>query len=138
MNRALVRSVAAGVLGFLAYGSWAFWVNMEHGTDIGARAGLVQGSWSFVLTLTMTLVMEWLLRVTAPTGAPGVVTLVITVACLFGGSWSVNWLAGTPDILLTILPGFLIGSGYSTAYIWAHRRLSQRRQAETCDSSYGH
>jgi hypothetical protein len=43
-------------------GSWWFWVNMSHGTQMGAVAGLIQGGYSFVLTFCMTIVMAYLMR----------------------------------------------------------------------------
>jgi hypothetical protein len=64
---------------FIAYGGWGFWVNMSHGIEMGTTAGLIQGSYSVVLTLSMTMVMESLMRMLAGTRTRQVVT-VLTVS----------------------------------------------------------
>jgi hypothetical protein len=53
---------ALGAAGFVVYGGWGSWVNMSHGTQMGAVAGLIQGGYSFVLTFCMTIVMAYLMR----------------------------------------------------------------------------
>ena len=122
MNSAILRSLFSAAAGFVAYGSWAYWVNADHGSAVGLRAGLVQGSWSFSLTLVMTLAMEWLLTSLETTGIAALLTFLITILVLFAGSFGVNWLAGTPEILITILPGFAVGAVYSAGYIGLRRR----------------
>ncbi|MFT6039095.1 MAG: hypothetical protein ACI9TP_001889, partial [Candidatus Azotimanducaceae bacterium] len=42
----ILRSALTGVVGFIAYGGWAYYVNLGHGDDVALRAGLVQGSYS--------------------------------------------------------------------------------------------
>ena len=64
-NSPLLRSALAGGAGFVVYGGWAVYANIEHGTTIGIRSGLVQGTYSLVLTFIMTLVTEWLFTMLA-------------------------------------------------------------------------
>lgn len=113
----LQRSLISGVAGFIAYGGWGFWVNMSHGTEMGAMAGLIQGSYSFVLTLSMTMVMEHLMRILAGVRARPVITVVVVSVGTFAVAYSIQWLNSTPEILLTIIPGFLIGAVYSGVYV---------------------
>lgn len=118
----LVRSLGAGIAGFLAYGAWAFWVNMDHSMATGIRAGLVQGTYSLVLTFCTTYLMEFLLGRLRSTGHEVILTIVITMGLLFGVAWTINWLARIPEILMTILPGFVIGSVYTVVYVTAVAR----------------
>lgn len=113
----LIRSLGAGIAGFLAYGAWAFWVNMEYGMATGIRAGLVQGTYSLILTFCTTYLMEFLLGRLRSTGHEVILTIVITMGLLFGVAWTINWLARIPEILMTILPGFVIGSVYTVVYV---------------------
>lgn len=113
----LQRSVLSGVAGFLVYGGWAFWLNASHGTAMGISAGAVQGSYSFVLTLTMTLVMEHLMASFVAIPARGALTVALVSGISFSVAYSLQWLNGTPEILLTILPGFFIGVVYCAVYV---------------------
>ncbi len=119
-----VRAFAAGVLGFLAYGTWGWWVNAEFGQMVGVRAGLVQGSYSFLLTFTSTLLVEWLFERMRGCPWPVVSTTALTSLMLFLVAYGVQFAVGTPQVLLTILPGFLIGSCYTAVYVVALAKLS--------------
>ena len=116
---ATLRSLGAALAGFLAYGGWAFFVNQSHGQDMGLRAGLTQGSYSFLLTLTTTYLMEYLLMLFADLPGRRFVPIAVTVAITFATAYGINWIMGTPEILLTILPGFIIGAVYTVSYVMA-------------------
>jgi len=111
------RSVISGIAGFLVYGGWAFWINSSHGTAMGISAGILQGSYSFVLTLTTTLVMEYLMATLKGIPFRGVLTVVLVSAITLSVAYSLQWLNGTPEILFTILPGFFIGAVYCAVYV---------------------
>lgn len=122
LNSPLVRSLLAGLAGFVAYGGWAVLANWSHGETIAIKSGLVQGSYSFCLTWVMTLATEWLhglfLNLTYR-----VWRLMISIcSVLFATAYSINYVAGTPEILMTIIPGFIIGSVYTLVYIMALER----------------
>ncbi|MEM1435282.1 MAG: hypothetical protein AAGG11_14575 [Pseudomonadota bacterium] len=117
------RSLGAAVAGFLVYGGWAYYVNADHGQSIGMRSGLLQGSYSFVLTLVTTLLMERLYRTFAAGQHPVVLTVIVTGVLLFTIPCVIHGLAGTPEILMTVLPGFLIGMVYTTVYTMSLSRL---------------
>ena len=113
----VMRSFLAGLAGFVAYGGWAFYANSSHGDMIALRSGVVQGSYSFVLTFVMTIVTEWLFTklygklLWLPT------LMVIVCSVLFTTAYTINMIAGTPEILMTIFPGFVIGSIYTLIYV---------------------
>jgi len=112
-----LRTYGPAVAGFLVYGLWACFANSDHGTPVAVRSGLVQGSYSFVLTLTTTVLMQRLYQRWA--GLPGRGVWVTLTVCtgLFATAYGINWLAGTPEILMTILPGFFIGCLFTATYI---------------------
>ena len=122
------RSLVAALAGFVFYGAWAFWVNHAHGNMLALKAACVQGSYSFMLTLTMTLVLEgifrfmsyffswrWLIDWT---------TISISCAIIFSGSWIVNVMAGTPEIFKTVVLGYVVGGLYCTVYVRGLARAS--------------
>lgn len=122
LNSPQIRSLLAGVAGFVAYGSWAVYANWAHGETIALRSGLVQGSYSFVLTWVMTLVTEWLFTALADVAYKVPLLMAIICTTLFATAYAINYAAGTPEILMTILPGFMIGSIYTLVYVLGLRR----------------
>ena len=122
------RALVSALAGFVAYGGWAYFVNVGHGGPlVGWRSGLVQGTYSFLLTLSSAYLMEYMYRALRDINVvipPWILTLFLTMTLLLVTAWTINWVAGTPRIMTTILPGFLIGSVYSLAYLLNLRRLN--------------
>lgn len=114
LSSPLARSFFSGLAGFVVYGGWAYFVNESHGQDLAMMIGLVQGSYSFALTFVMTLVTEWLFL-----KCNGQFFTIMAIVCtaLFVTPYLIHMLIGTPEILMTILPGFVIGSIYTGVYV---------------------
>ena len=128
-----LRGIAAGILGFIAYGGWALYVNSQHGIAVGFKAGFVQGTYSFALTLSTTMLMEFLLTSLQNTRGPYFLTLSITNTITFATAYLINWVFRTPEILLTIFPGFLIGIVYTAFYLLSLSRLSRLNSGNHAD-----
>ena len=122
----LGRSVASAIAGMLVYGGWAVYANFDHGLAIAQRSGFVQGSYSFVLTFLMTLVTESLFAKIAPRYRMALTTVLVSVI-LFTSAYSIHMLVGTPEILMTIFPGFVIGTAYTLVYVIGLTRAVQLR-----------
>ena len=122
LNTPFFRSLLAGVAGFIGYGGWAWYANLAHGDFIAMRSGLVQGSYSLVLTFLMTLVTEFMYARfrTMPAAVPLTTALISVV--LFVSAYSIHMIVGTPEILMTIMPGWIIGSIYTFVYILGLQR----------------
>lgn len=116
------RSLLSAFVGFVFYGAWAYWVNMSHGTVASVKAACVQGSYSFLLTFVMTMLIEFLYRSIFAIFNNGLLIIWLTIAltcCLiFSTSWWVNVFAGTPEILETVILGYLIGGLYTVIYVY--------------------
>ncbi|MFT4633854.1 MAG: hypothetical protein ACI9BC_002882 [Crocinitomicaceae bacterium] len=108
---------------------------MSHGTEMGVMAGLIQGSYSFVLTLSMTIVMEYLMRMLAGFAGRQVITVGMVSVGTFAVAYSIQWLNSTPEILLTIIPGFLIGAVYSGVYVAGLSALDVMQDAKTASAA---
>ncbi len=114
------RSIVSAVLGFAVYGGWGVLVNFMHGEDLALRAGLTQGSYSFVLTFFMTLLLESSYKRSDALFGGGrsaiAATVVFSCALVFTGSWLVNYVSGTPEIFKTVILGYVLGGAYSLIY----------------------
>jgi len=104
------------------YGLWAFLVNIMHGPQAAIKAAWVQGAYSFLVTLGMTLMLEAmyrsLLKVTGLYWFSGFVSVIICCALVFTGSWILNVAAGTPEVFETVILGYIIGLIYSSVYVF--------------------
>ena len=94
-----------------------------------AKAGVVQGSYSFLLTLCMTLLLEVVFklstRVFNKTQLINWTTIIICCIAVFSVSWGVNAAAGTPEILRTVILGYVIGSFYIVTYVYGLARSGE-------------
>ena len=107
------RTLLSAIAGFLGYGGWAFFCNLMHGVKMGLQSGLVQGSLSFSITLMLSGVMEFFYKRLRSKAW----SVVIPIIGFVSVSYSVNTLAGTPEVLATIALGSIIDSFYVYTYI---------------------
>ena len=115
------RSLFSAFAALIAYGGWAYLVNSMHGNFAAVKAACVQGSYSFLLTFLMTILIELLYRVScAITNVEllsKVLTIVVTCSIIFSASWWVNVLAGTPEIFDTVILGYVVGGAFTASYV---------------------
>lgn len=121
--RKTLHSLLPAVAGFLAYGGWAVYANWSYGTHSALKAGVTQGTFSFVLTLILNLFMLWLYRLGGPQPMRILSTVLLTCLLIYSLSWGVNYLAGTPEILMTVMPGWIFSTFYALGYTLSLTRL---------------
>jgi len=114
MNGAHIRSLIAATAALLGYGGWAWFANSGAGDAAATKAAFVQGGYSFVLTFVMTYVTEWLY---CYTGGRGWFTTFLSSFLLLVSAYSIHRLAGTPEVAMTIAPGFIIGTVYTAFFV---------------------
>jgi len=126
LQQAKLRLLVPPLAGFCFYGAWAFYVNMDYGSSMGITAAMTQGSYSFVVTLLLAVLVERLfVRFQNITfGAFWVGLIAITLLGVV--SWAVNALVGTPKIIWTILPGLTVSAIYTTMYIMTLSKLANK------------
>ncbi|MGH1372673.1 MAG: hypothetical protein ACRBBW_11585 [Cellvibrionaceae bacterium] len=95
-----------------AYGSWAGYSNFEsQSLSVWMMAALIQAGFAFVATLLLTrlvlLLSQWRHSRLNPYQVYGYCSLILISAPTL-----LHFLAGTPYVLQSILPGALIGHGY--------------------------
>lgn len=111
-----LRSLLAATAGFIVYGGWAFFINYGYGLSAAFKAGATQGSYSFTLTLSLSFLMEWLFQLSSQPRLQFSLAFITPCLLIYCTSWGVNVLTGTPEILLTILPGATISTLYTLSY----------------------
>lgn len=106
----------------LGYGAWGLWVNFAAGTSNATIAAVTQAVYSFALTLFLSLLVEMLQRVIGVSTRGLVTTVIAASASLFVSAFLLQWSVGTQHVVLTILPGWIIGSAYVVGYAGLRRR----------------
>lgn len=101
----------------IIYGSWAVYANFEHGQHAYIMAGIVQGSYAFISTLTMTSAARWMYK-KCGCGRNGIISgFSFGFLVMLAIPITVHYMAGTPDILETMLPGLIWGTAYLLSYL---------------------
>ena len=117
----LQRSLLSALAGLLGYGVWAYLVNSPHGTTAAFKAACVQGSYSFILTFVMTLLIEVFYQLFARASRSPRLTSFATIISVCGiiytTSWWINVLAATPEIFDTVILGYVVGGIYTIGYV---------------------
>lgn len=114
-----LRVLLPPIAGLLFYGGWAFIINYSHGFEKAINAALTQGGYSFVITLMLALIVEWLFVRLSHFSWRNTMVFIIAMFLLAITSFTLNRLTGTPEILLTILPGLIVSGVYTLLYIFA-------------------
>ncbi len=123
----LKRRLIPSILALVGYGAWAFFANHEYVVSTALKAAVTQGTISFTLTLSINVFIEWLLKQFSAVKVKVFLVGMTASLCLIVVSYTINWLAKTPNILMTIFPGSVIGSVYATSYAFLCKRQSLER-----------
>lgn len=119
------RVALSALVALLAYGAWAYWINLSHGAGAAMKAAFVQGSYSFILTFLLSLLIECLFQRWSHQRYGVLQVGVLVCGLLYTMSWSVNVIAMTPEILWTILPGAVMSTIFTISYLMGLKELYQ-------------
>ena len=121
-NLPIARLLLPAIAAFFGYGGWSLYINSNGDMMSAMSYALSYGSYSFIITLITTAFMEALFRKLHPHSKAAFITIAFTCLLLNVGAWAVNYAAGTPNILLTILPGASFSTIFVLSYITALSR----------------
>ena len=126
LKKSTLQGLASATIGALIYGSWAYYVNMADGAAMALRTSAVQGSFSFCLTLSMSLLLSWLYTRLGHSLPSAIASWLLNGVFIFSTAYGLQYAAGSKAILMTIGPGFLIGSAYAAAFLFSlHKSAGQ-------------
>lgn len=111
------RSFISALTGFIFYGGWAYFVHYDYGYNVALKAFCTQGLVSFSVTLVLTQSMEMLYRCFTDPRVAYWSTAVIISLLVMVFSYTINVIVGTPEVIMTILPGSIISSMYTFSYV---------------------
>lgn len=123
------RAIIVGIAAFLLFGGWALVANREHSTRDMVRAAVAQGCFSFISSTSSVLLLEYLYGlgrtpvqrlVLGAVGTPCIILLAMTTGHL---------IAGTPNVVMTLLPSWISGAIFCVTYTLNLRRILAARDA---------
>ena len=122
----LTSSAAHMAVAFLAMGGWAVLANSGHSLPEALTAGLVQGTISAIITLFLKRMIEALAR-RLPGLAGLILPPVLAVLTSLVLLTAIHRLAGTPELLRTIIVPLSVTAIYSASYSFALWRTRHGR-----------
>ncbi|WP_271272465.1 hypothetical protein [Aliamphritea hakodatensis] len=93
---------------FILWGSWAWYINARQDSASGLKAALVQGSASFIITLLMVHMVNWIFRRQHRPFSQLFIPPLVTVSVTGTALVSIHYLMATPDILRTVFPALAV------------------------------
>ncbi len=136
----LRETLILGLLSMIPYVSWAIYVNYSYGIDAIIQVSITQSALSFLLTVSLTQSIIYFYHIGSsisvkntshtPSSVLSSIPETITIPIVFPISLAVigsslfsnlivvstHYFAGTPNILITMLPGSILGLLYSVIY----------------------
>lgn len=120
-----MESVGMAMFAAVAFITWGLWVNWEHGVTARWQVACTQGLVSFASTFASAEIIRFITlqlrgsrrRIILWGGA-------ISYLLIYSAIAIVHWLAGTPEIFATLLPGLLIGIPFCFSYAYRVTRSS--------------
>ncbi|UTW46281.1 hypothetical protein KFE80_05180 [bacterium SCSIO 12696] len=122
-----LRLLLPALAAFLGYGGWTLYVNSDGDPMSAMSYALCYGGYSFVMTLVTSGLLEILYRRFYSYPKGGLFAAAITCLLLYAGAWGINYAAGTPNILLTILPGAAFSTLFVVSYVAGLAKITRAR-----------
>ncbi|CBL44582.1 hypothetical protein HDN1F_09990 [gamma proteobacterium HdN1] len=122
IHSAQARILLSALASAFTWFAWAWWANHSHGQQAWL-SGLSQGGVSFITTS----IGSFLLEVLFVRLGHSIYGMAASVALVSGLSLSfmisVHLMAGTPNLILTILPVFTVVLLYCSSYVFSLKKL---------------
>lgn len=117
LKKIITHPIVAALLAFVIYGCWAYYANHEHGIDKALPAGIAQGAYAFFSTLIVGEMAKRLCLKLGMNIKSIVISFALTFVVMLLIPLIIHSALKTPDIMETILPGLIWGSGYILAIL---------------------
>lgn len=133
-GRRVRRILGSGVLGFAAFGAWAYGANFDYPSHRLASA-LSQGTFSLFFSLVVMSITEATFAMLAGRRWRVPLSIAVPVLTSVAGGALIHLAAHTPSIVLTLLGPSLIGAVYQTVYVLKLRCEAASTRAPSSEPS---
>lgn len=126
-GRAQLNAIGAAMF----WGTWGFFMNVEHGTDIAIKVCIAQGSLNFITNLVGTYILEFFYFKFSDTPIiQGIIAFFGTYAITLSVIISVHLWVGTPELLRTIGPSVSISMVLTIIYLAGLTKLESVKSSQ--------
>jgi hypothetical protein len=119
-------SLWIGLLAMVAFILWGLWVNWEYGLASRIQVAVTQGVVSLFSTVFSAELIVWLERRFRHFKKGTLITGAASWVVFYSMIWGAHVLAGTPELLPTMLPGMIIGVFFCCGYAYRVARFRSR------------
>ncbi|MDA7881237.1 hypothetical protein N9A94_02940 [Akkermansiaceae bacterium] len=109
-------SLWMGLLAMVAFMLWGLYVNWEYGLGSRIQVAMTQGLLGLTATYFSAEIVVWLVRIFRDKSHPALFAGAASWTIIYAIVWLVHFLAGTPEIFYTVLPGMITGIFFSFGY----------------------
>lgn len=128
--RVLFAALASAATWF----AWAWWANRADSQQ-ALLSGLSQGGVSFITTSIGSFLLEVLFARLGSSLAAMFATVAVVSGLSLSFMLSVHTLAGTPNLVLTILPVFSVVLLYCSSYVFGLKKLKQQDEITAVEAA---
>jgi hypothetical protein len=129
------RALLVGLAAFIGFGGWAVFANRDHPTSDMIRAGIAQGSFSFLSTTCSVLVLEFLYRLGRTPGQKLALAILGTPTIIMGSMTIGHIINKTPNVFVTLIPSYISAGVFVVVYSLNLHRLSKRDHMSGSENS---
>ena len=123
-----MRVAISALLSAITWFCWAYWVNIED-PDQALTSGFSQGAVNLLTTAMGSTALEYLFKYFGGTGKGKLTSIIAVSSCSLVLMLLSHLLAGTPNILLTVLPVYCVVLVYCSAYVLGLDKLKKHHDA---------
>lgn len=95
---------------------WGLYINWDHGFSARVQVAFTQGLLGLVTTYFLAELAVWGVQKSMKRTHPVLLAGTLSWSTVYLIVIGVHWLAGTPELFLTVLPGMITGAIFSLGY----------------------
>lgn len=130
----IARVIIAALLSAITWFAWAWWANRADPSQ-ALLSGLSQGAVSFTTTAIGSTLLEWFFLRMGHVQAGRILSVMLVSMLSLALMLTAHVSAGTPNLLLTILPVFTVVVLYCSSYILGLQKLKQKHEIHAVESA---
>lgn len=129
-----VRVAFGALLSAITWFGWAWWANRADPSQ-ALLSGVSQGAVSFTTTAIGSTLLEWLFTRMGQSLSGRALSVALVSTLSLAMMLTAHLSAGTPNLLLTILPVFTVVVLYCSSYILGLHKLKQKDDVQAVESA---